>query len=578
MKANIKNPAVNFDGLMKPQIIVCGLDRTGYEILRLLRQQDVLVIGVNDRAISGDSSGIIIGDLQAATTLVRAGIHEAQTLILAGSDESVNLTILMQARVLNPHIRIVNRLFNTSLGNRLDQTLDGHVTLSVAALAAPVFAFTAMGKKAIGQLQLFRQTWPVHEEHIDDRHPWLGRKLSELWEDRHCMMIYYLAAHEPIDLVSAVLNNRQIELDDRILIATQPSVRNSPKSLSQRLIRFTSGLKHLQRQARSMLVAILILLLTISIASTVYVCFTANVSPIDAIYFSVGMVTGAGGNDRVAEQATDNVKIFTAATMLIGTAVIGIMYALINDFVLGTHFKQFWKSVPIPERGHYIVCGLGSVGVQIARQLTSYGHEVVVIERDRNNRFLNTIRSLKIAIILEDASLPSTIKLANLDQAKAVLAVTSNDTANLEIALNAKGFAPKVPAIVRYEDPHFAQMAQQVFQFEFVLSPPDIVAPAFAAVALGGRILGNGIVGDDLWVSLATLITPNHPFVGKSVKDAARSVGFVPLYMETSSQTIHGWDLLEGYLSAGDVLYLTIRASQLEQLWQVSPPQMLANS
>jgi hypothetical protein len=51
-------------------------------------------------------------------------------------------------------------------------------------------------------------------------------------------------------------------------------------------------------------------------------------------------------------------------------------------------------------------------------------------------------------------------------------------------------------------------MAQEVFDFESVLSPPEIEAPAFASSALGGRILGNGIVADSLWVAITTMITP----------------------------------------------------------------------
>jgi hypothetical protein len=46
------------------------------------------------------------------------------------------------------------------LGDRLDYTLPEHVTMSVAALAAPVFAFAALGNLAIGQLRLFNQLGP----------------------------------------------------------------------------------------------------------------------------------------------------------------------------------------------------------------------------------------------------------------------------------------------------------------------------------------------------------------------------------------------------------------------------------
>lgn len=52
---------------------------------------------------------------------------------------------------------------------------------------------------------------------------------------------------------------------------------------------------------------------------------------------------------------------------------------------------------------------------------------------------------------------------------------------------------------------------------------------------------------------------------------------FVPLYLETNCQTIHGWDLLNTCLSAGDVLYLTMPATGLEQLWRTAPPQLIVS-
>ncbi|MEE3715212.1 NAD-binding protein [Tumidithrix elongata RA019] len=562
---------------MKPRIIVCGLERTGFKILTLLQRQGAFVVGINDRPIRNADAEIVVGELQAAETLLAAGIRDAQTLILASSDEALNLTILMQARVLNPHVRIINRLFNTSLGVRLDLTLPDHLTMSVAALAAPVFTFSAIGSEAIGQLRLFNQTWPIHEEYIDERHPWRGKKLSELWEDRTRMLIYYLPIDDSVDLVTAVVHGRHLRLGDRLLIGTQPSVRSDSKSLFQRISKLLTSFKHFQQHSRSILLVALALLLTIFSATMVYTSFQMDVSLVDALSFSVGMVTGAGGNDKVLVNSPDSIKIFTIVMTIVGTGVIGIWYALLNDFILGTRLRQVLDAARIPQRGHFIICGLGSIGVQIATQLLGYGYEVLIIERDTANRFLDTVRSLGIPVIHGDASLPVALKTANLENAECLLAVTSNDTANLEIALNAKGLAPRCRVVVRYEDPDHARMAQQVFEFEAVLSPPEIAAPAFAASALGGRILGNGIVSDSLWVALATLITPNHPFCGKLVKEAAMLSDFVPLYVETNSQSLHGWNLLEAVLGAGDILYLTMPATRLEQLWRVTPFQVAAN-
>lgn len=101
---------------MKSKIIVCGLDRAGLKIFCLLRQQGASVVGVNDKPVPQAGDDIIIGDLQASATLLAAGIGSAKTLVLAHADETLNLAILLQARVLNPKIRMINRLFNTHLG------------------------------------------------------------------------------------------------------------------------------------------------------------------------------------------------------------------------------------------------------------------------------------------------------------------------------------------------------------------------------------------------------------------------------------------------------------------------------
>ncbi|HEY9905011.1 MAG TPA: NAD-binding protein [Candidatus Sericytochromatia bacterium] len=562
---------------MKPRIIVCGLGSTGYKIFRLLRQQEAAVVGISDRPLVTEEDNVVIGDLRAASTLRRAGIEEAHTLVLSSNDDALNLAILTQARILNPQIRIINRLFNTSLGNRLDQTLPDHVSLSVSALAAPVFAFAALGNEAIGQLRLFNQTWPIYEEVITENHPWLGRRLNNLWDDRSRMLIYYLPNKGKVDLVSAVIRGLQLELGDRLIVGTQPNTSSRRHSWLRKLLKVLTSLRHFQNHAQSVLVVAFTLLAMILSATLTYVCVNHQVSVVDALYFSVGIVTGAGGAEQVVEHTPDGIKIFTALMMLVGAGVIGIFYALLNDFVLGARFKQFLDAARVPVRNHHIVCGLGGIGIQIVNQLHCHGHEVVVIERDLSNRFLTTVRSMGIPVLQGDANLSATLKAANVQRAEALLAVTSDDTANLEIALSAKSLTPKLPVVVRNQDPHFSRMVQQVFEFEAVLCPAELATPSFAAAALGGRILGNGMTGNTLWVALATMISLGHPFCGRRVKDVAMDADFVPLYIETNCQTLHGWDVLETCLSAGDVLYLTMPASGLEQLWRVTPSQLIAS-
>jgi voltage-gated potassium channel Kch len=561
---------------MKPRIIVCGLGRTGYKIFNLLRQQGAAVIGISDRPIPGErNEDIIIGDLRSATILINAGIRDAHTLVLANNDDALNLAILTHARVLNPRIRIINRLYNHTLGQRLDHTLPDHVSMSVAALAAPIFAFAALGNKAIGQLYLYNQTWPIHEEVITEDHPWLGRKLTDLWENSARMLIYFLPARGEMDLIAAVIKGEHLQIGDHLIIGTQPTIRNQRRPKLQKLFKLITNLRQYQHHVRPVTLVTLALFATIFLATFTYVCTNFNTSLVDAFYFSVGMITGAGGQEEVAAKAPATVKIFTALMMIIGAGVIGICYALINDFILGSRIRQFWDAARVPTRNHYIICGLGGIGMEIVRHLISQGHEMVVIESDPNNRFLHTVRSLGVPVILEDASITATLKTANIDKAEALLVVTSSDMVNVEIALTAKAIAPKLPIVVRSYDSQFALSVQEVFEFDNVLCPTDLATHAFAAAALGGKILGNGMTDDLLWVALATIITSRHPFCGKIVQNAAMEANFVPLYLERNNHTIHGWNLLETCLYPGDVLYLTMPATGLEQLWRTPPSQLI---
>jgi voltage-gated potassium channel Kch len=554
---------------MKPRIIVCGLGRTGYKIFCLLRQQGAEVVGISHLPVPNEKGdNIVIGDLKAASTLLGAGIKEARVLVLASGDDALNLAVLTQARLLNPKIRIVNRLFNGTLGELLDRTLPDHFSMSVSALAAPIFAFAALGNQAIGQLKLYNSIWPIHEEIIDEAHPWLGMSLAQLWDNPARMLIYYLPAKGEIDLISAVDRGHCLEKGDHLIIGDRLQENFSKTTRVKQLLKALINLPQYQRHVRPVTLVSLLLIMTIFLTTSIYVSVNFHTSIVDALYFSVGMITGAGGEEQVAESAPDSIKLFTAMMMLVGAGIVGICYALINDFILGTRLKEFIDAARVPTHNHYIVCGLGGIGIQILRQLKQQGYEVVAIESDSNNRFLHTARSLGIPIILEDASAAATLKAANAHTARALITVTSEDPINLEIALTAKALAPKLTTVVRCYDPQFAQSMQQVFGFDTVLSPVELSTHSFAAAALGGRILGNGMTQDLLWVALATLITPAHPFAGKTIKEAAKSSDFVPLYLESQGKTIHSWQLLETCLASGDVLYLTMPATRLDQLWR----------
>jgi Trk K+ transport system NAD-binding subunit len=562
---------------MAAHVIVCGLNSIGYKIFCLLRQQNALVVGINDQSLP-DEPELTIGDQRLPETLFRAGIQSAHTLIITNNDDAINLDIVMQARLLNPQIRIISHLFNTNLGERLDQTIPEHTTMSVADIAAPIFVFAAMGNRAIGQLHLVQQTWPIYEEFIHAQHPWYQLSLQEIWDDRTRMLISYLTAEQEFNLVRAVSQKHQLQVGDRLIVGTLPLARvpettwfrQFQQAINDRIERFGQQFRRLQQHGRSTPIAILVLLVTILIVTLTYTHLrSGKASIIDALYFSVGIITGVGGSEWMAQYASTITKVVTAIMMIVGAGVLGMCYALLNDLVLGSRFRQFWDVALIPKSNHYIICGLGGIGVRIATQLHAQGHEVVVIERDSQSRFLGMVRAQNIPVIVGDGTLSETLHSANLVQAAAFLTVASDDMINLEIALTAKNIAPKLPVVVRSQNPEQAQRMQQVFDFAAVLSPPELAAPAFAAAALGGKVFGSGMIGNSLWMAVSLLVTPAHPFCDRLIQEVAISTDLVPLYLETQGQTIHGEQLLKAKLQPQDILHLTIAATDLDQLWHI---------
>ncbi|MBC7870333.1 MAG: TrkA family potassium uptake protein [Chitinophagaceae bacterium] len=133
-------------------IIVLGAGHVGLRVTRTLVQMgfDVVVIdqSVDDEKkaqLGGLNVPTIPGDGRQITTLEKAGLRDAQCLVVCTSNELVNLETVMRARDMNPDIRIVARSWDTQFANQLKRFMGVNAVLSASELAAPVFAGMAVG-------------------------------------------------------------------------------------------------------------------------------------------------------------------------------------------------------------------------------------------------------------------------------------------------------------------------------------------------------------------------------------------------------------------------------------------------
>lgn len=103
------------------EVIIAGYGVPGRTVADLLRRQAVphCVIELNPATVERCAkygTHIISGDCREASVLTAAGIQHARMLIIAVPDEKVGLEATIQARAINPHIRIITRCHYTSTG------------------------------------------------------------------------------------------------------------------------------------------------------------------------------------------------------------------------------------------------------------------------------------------------------------------------------------------------------------------------------------------------------------------------------------------------------------------------------
>jgi Trk K+ transport system NAD-binding subunit len=132
-------------------IVICGLGKIGYrtalELIKFGRDVVGIEVDENGRFVeNAKAQGIpvIIANARRTETLIKAGVERADAIIPATDDELTNLDIALDARELNPGIKVVLRLFDPDLARRVEKGFGIRTALSTSAVAAPLFATAAM--------------------------------------------------------------------------------------------------------------------------------------------------------------------------------------------------------------------------------------------------------------------------------------------------------------------------------------------------------------------------------------------------------------------------------------------------
>ncbi|ANF22323.1 potassium channel family protein [Thermococcus piezophilus] len=126
-----------------------------------------------------------------------------------------------------------------------------------------------------------------------------------------------------------------------------------------------------------------------------------------------------------------------------------------------------------------VIMGAGRVGYLVAKMLEEEGHDVTIIEMDKERAKELSLR-INGLVIEGDATDPKTLEEANIKQANAFAALTGKDDANLLACILAKHLNPKIKTSLRIGNPKNRRIFEEVGDlrryFDFVISPEEIAA------------------------------------------------------------------------------------------------------
>ncbi|MDN3633663.1 potassium channel protein [Neolewinella lacunae] len=121
---------------LKNHTIICGFGRYGQEIARHLLEHGQSFVVVDEKEenlhlpeFAERNLPYIIGDATHDEVLQEAGISRAGSLITALSDDSDNLFIVLSAKDLNPHLRIISRAHQSRSREKMIKAGASHVIM-----------------------------------------------------------------------------------------------------------------------------------------------------------------------------------------------------------------------------------------------------------------------------------------------------------------------------------------------------------------------------------------------------------------------------------------------------------------
>jgi voltage-gated potassium channel len=185
---------------------------------------------------------------------------------------------------------------------------------------------------------------------------------------------------------------------------------------------------------------------------------------VDALYMTFITIATIGYAEVIDMTGKPEARIFTMLIAFTGIGVTTYIFSTLTAFIVQGEMNQALRRRKMQNRidklsGHYIVCGVGRVGSNVAHELNRTNRPYVVVDANATQIEAYVERHPEVPHLTGDASEDEVLEKAGLARAAGVFAVTGDDSRNLVITLTAKQLNPRCRVVARcHEINYFSKM------------------------------------------------------------------------------------------------------------------------
>lgn len=203
------------------------------------------------------------------------------------------------------------------------------------------------------------------------------------------------------------------------------------------------------------LIRALIFFLVLVVVGIIGYASLLKISFIDAVYMTIITISTVGYKE-VAEM-TPAVKLFSVLVIFGGIALVGYTLTNLVEFLAGGQLKDSWRKKRMENKietlkEHYIVCGAGETGQNVASQLEMSKVPFVVI--DNREEKISELRERGILALHGEPTQEAALKQAQINHAKGLVSCLTTDSENIYTVLTARYLNKDLYIVSRAIEPH----------------------------------------------------------------------------------------------------------------------------